>query len=114
MSGGCEVMINPSGILDKVEPPSGAMRDGRIRQLIAPSSAALSALAGHGGGTSSCRSASRAEDRQQPLCDGGRTSRDGHSRLLPDYHDGIWQFPQIPVTAGFLSIRRVTFLYCPI
>jgi hypothetical protein len=33
--GGCESMIIPSGIFDKVEPPCGAMKDGRNRQLIA-------------------------------------------------------------------------------
>jgi hypothetical protein len=29
-------MITPSGMLDKVDPPSEAMKDGRNRQLIAP------------------------------------------------------------------------------
>jgi malic enzyme len=32
-------------------------------------------------------------------------------------HVGTWRYPQIPVTAGFLSIRRVlafaVVLYCP-
>ena len=32
----CEVMITPSGILDKMEPLSEAVEDGRNRQLTAP------------------------------------------------------------------------------
>ena len=36
MFGGCEVMITPPGILGKAESPSGALKGGRYRQLVAP------------------------------------------------------------------------------
>jgi hypothetical protein len=36
MFGGCEVMITPPGILGKAESPSGALKGGRNRQLVAP------------------------------------------------------------------------------